>query len=301
MKRNLSIILCFALLVAAIFTLAACKSECEHEYTSAETTPATCSAEGVKTFTCVKEGCGHSYTEPIAPIPHTEEVVEAVPVTCTSDGAKAGKKCSVCGTVTLAGEVIKSEGHKYENQRCTVCGEFHPDANLTIYTFDANTMTAGTIEGGDGATVSAGTDDFFTIIMKSGAKVETAKDVEYSDGYVANQRFSIGGKINWVKDSEQVWYVDKTAIEFSTESEALIRIWWMSGKPSGYENGAQTDRYIAVQSTEGGKYDVIGQADPGLVNEPNYNEFTVDAGSYYIGNWGGNNYLFKIEVIIVND
>ena len=44
-------------------------------------------------------------------IPHTEEVIKAVPPTCTEDGWTAGVKCSVCNTVLTAPEVDPSEGH----------------------------------------------------------------------------------------------------------------------------------------------------------------------------------------------
>ena len=321
MKRILSIIFCLALIAAMAFTVVACgpkeEPECQHEYSSKETTPATCSAEGVKTYTCVKEGCGHSYTEPIAPIPHTEEVVDAVPVTCTTDGSNPGKKCSVCGTVTLAGAVIKAEGHKYVDQRCTECGEFHPDADLTIYTFDANDMEVTGFDGKDGSRIEVGTDGFLTIITKDTSKIEKInKPVEYDDGYVANNRLSIGGKVNWTteKDADGAvirWYVNKTALEFTVDKTAVVKIWWMAGKPSGTENGDPTGRYIGIQSVDGvtssaEKNDCVAQTEAGVVNGANYDEFVVEAGSYYISNLptdstGGNNYIFKIEVIVVNN
>ena len=82
-----------------------------HTYTSAVTKNATCKETGVKTFTC---DCGYSYTEEIAKLAHTEEVIPAVPATCTSTGLTEGKKCSVCGTVTVAQTVTSATGtHSY--------------------------------------------------------------------------------------------------------------------------------------------------------------------------------------------
>ena len=56
------------------------KIACDHEYTEEVTTPATCTEEGVKTFTCGK--CGDSYTEAIPATGHNYEFG-----TCTGCGA----------------------------------------------------------------------------------------------------------------------------------------------------------------------------------------------------------------------
>ena len=60
------------LIVLSIFALVACKDEPDHEHTWDEgkiTTPATCTTEGVKTYTCT--GCGETKTEAIAALGHT--------------------------------------------------------------------------------------------------------------------------------------------------------------------------------------------------------------------------------------
>ncbi len=55
-----------------------------HSYTSTVTKPATCSEQGIRTYTCSK--CPHSYTEPIPTLKHTDT---------NNDGA-----CDKCGAVT---------------------------------------------------------------------------------------------------------------------------------------------------------------------------------------------------------
>ncbi len=67
-----------------------------HSYTSKVTKAATCTADGVKTFTCSK--CSHSYTEPIPATGHTWTAA-----TCT-----AAKTCSVCKATEGA-----ALGHSY--------------------------------------------------------------------------------------------------------------------------------------------------------------------------------------------
>lgn len=82
----------------------------EHEcsYTSAVTTPTTCTTNGIKTYTCT---CGKSYTEAITALGHKIVNDNAVPATCTTAGKTAGKHCSVCGTVTVAQTTISATGH----------------------------------------------------------------------------------------------------------------------------------------------------------------------------------------------
>ena len=62
------------------------------------------------------------------PIPknlHTEVTVTGKAATCTATGLTDGKKCSVCGTVTLKQETIPASGHSYGNWETTkqaTCG-----------------------------------------------------------------------------------------------------------------------------------------------------------------------------------
>jgi len=81
----------------------------DHAYTSAVTEAPTCTATGVKTYTC--SVCGDSYTESIDALGHIWNAA-----TCT-----APKTCSVCGATE--GEAL---GHTYDNAcdaTCNVCGE----------------------------------------------------------------------------------------------------------------------------------------------------------------------------------
>ena len=73
------------------------------------------------------------------PAAHVEETLAAVEATCTETGLTEGKKCTVCGVVTKAQEVVPAKGHTEEaipavaatctttglteGKKCTVCGE----------------------------------------------------------------------------------------------------------------------------------------------------------------------------------
>lgn len=80
-----------------------------------ETTPASCAAEGVTTFTC--DGCRYAKELPIVKLAHTpaEAAVEAnvVPANCTTAGSRdMVLKCTVCGeALETTPEVIPALGH----------------------------------------------------------------------------------------------------------------------------------------------------------------------------------------------
>ena len=92
---------------------------------------ATCQAAGsydtvVKCDVCDEELSRN--TTVLAQLAHTEVIIPAVEATCTSTGLKAGKKCSVCGTVTLAQEEIPMAEHMpanaaKENEVAPTCTE----------------------------------------------------------------------------------------------------------------------------------------------------------------------------------
>ena len=65
----------------------------EHNYTAQITTEPTCTAEGVKTFTCTD--CGKSYTEPVAKLAHSYKATVTAP-TCTAMGYTT-YVCEHCG------------------------------------------------------------------------------------------------------------------------------------------------------------------------------------------------------------
>lgn len=97
---------------------------------------ATCTATGLKTYMCA---CGASYTETIAKTAHNKNTtIPAVSANCTKTGLTEGKKCSVCGTVTVAQQTVAKKAHTEvvdkavsatctkagltEGKHCSVCG-----------------------------------------------------------------------------------------------------------------------------------------------------------------------------------
>lgn len=108
-------------------TAACTKAECgyvkpagQHSWNDGEvTTPATCTTDGVKTYTC--KVCSETKTEPIKASGHSLTKVEAVAATCTEGGNNEYYTCSVCKKVfkadkttetTVADETLAALGHK---------------------------------------------------------------------------------------------------------------------------------------------------------------------------------------------
>ncbi len=130
-----------------------------HEWNDGEiTTPATCTAAGIKTYTC--SSCGEAKSEPIAKTPHKAETDKAVAATCAKTGKTAGSHCAVCGTVITAQKTVAKKAHTYKTNttkatvkkngskitKCTVCGAVKSKSTIyypktitlskTSYTYD---------------------------------------------------------------------------------------------------------------------------------------------------------------------
>ncbi len=102
----------------------------------------TCTVAGSYESVVKCSRCGEEISRETKALPladHTEEVIPAVEPDCVNTGLTAGKKCSVCGEITVAQEVVNAYGHEEsvlsgkaatcteagltEGKKCTVCGE----------------------------------------------------------------------------------------------------------------------------------------------------------------------------------
>ena len=98
----------------------------------------TCTDAGKEKRVCA---CGEAETQDIPAKGHTEVTVSGKAATCTEAGLTDGKKCSVCGTVTLEQTEIAKKAHSYADDACTSCGaakaseglEYAPEKNGESY------------------------------------------------------------------------------------------------------------------------------------------------------------------------
>ena len=96
-----------------------------HSYTAKVTTPATCTTDGIKTYTC---SCGDSYTETIKATGHSwDEGKNTTEPTCTTEGVKTFT-CKNCKKTKT--ESLKKTDHNYtwetngnaRTAKCSGCG-----------------------------------------------------------------------------------------------------------------------------------------------------------------------------------
>ena len=98
----------------------------------------TCTAKGEETAKCTR--CSYTKTRDVDKVAHTEVTVKATSPTCTKQGKTEGKKCSVCGKITVEQESVESLGHslgKYEITKkptCTAKGEETAKCTRCSYT-----------------------------------------------------------------------------------------------------------------------------------------------------------------------
>ena len=88
-----------------------------------QTLAPTCTAAGVRTYTCAL--CGGTMTEDIPATGHTEVKDAAVAATCTAAGKTEGSHCSACNTVIKAQTEVPATGHQWDT------GTPAPDATCT--------------------------------------------------------------------------------------------------------------------------------------------------------------------------
>lgn len=90
----------------------------KHSYSSKVTKAATCTADGVKTFTCK---CGSTYTEAIKAKGHSHTVTDSKKATCTEDGYT--KYACACGDTYT--ETQTATGHNMGGWKYHVVGDMY--------------------------------------------------------------------------------------------------------------------------------------------------------------------------------
>ncbi len=186
----------------------------KHEYTAAVTLEATCQADGVKTYTCSIDGCGHSYTEAIAHSATTNHLWDdgvqegdVKTYTCQHEGCGATKS-----TVSAANGGEVSKDHLADKEV-----ELDNDATLSMdqdavgsleegqsVKIEVNTLTAEEL-GLDPALqeqiVGGTVYDFSMVDTQTGEPVDFSKgSVTVSLPYTPEEGEDV--------DSINVWYID---------------------------------------------------------------------------------------------
>ena len=224
-----------------------------HNYTSVVTAP-TCTAQGYTTNTCYK--CSNSYVDSyVDALGHTKVIDAAKAPTCTETGLTEGVKCSVCGEILTAQEVVPATGHNYvgvvtKQPTCTEAG---------VKTFTCETCGDTYAE----AVVALGHDE-----VSHEAKAPTCTEIGW-DAYVTCSR------------CDYTTYVEKAALGHTlTQVEAKAPTCTEAGYKA-YEFCTVCDytTYEAVAAT-GHDYDAVVTAP--TCTADGYTTYTCHCGDTYI-------------------
>nr|MBQ8890120.1 right-handed parallel beta-helix repeat-containing protein [Clostridia bacterium] len=148
-----------------------------------------------------------------------------------------------------------------------------------VYTMTADDIAAFAAGAkADGDVEAVGTDGYFNVFYSEKTKVD-ASAKSFEDGVSVTNRISWGGNTD-------IGELVKNAIQIKTEGPATLKIWFVSGGD---------DREVAIFGPTGS---VVAQTAIGTVKNSLYiAELEIaEAGTYYIGNVGGNNNYYKLEV-----
>ena len=167
-------------------------------------TPATCMSKGSESRSC---SCGNTETReiPIDPNAHSLIDLPAVAPGCTTTGLSAGKKCSLCDTITTAQTTVPATGHNYNGgtviapgtiqYTCNTCGhsyqevveepaaEFVASIGSTQYRTVWDALMAA--RSGDTVEMIANSDERGkTLFMPSGVTLDLNTYDLYADGLI---------------------------------------------------------------------------------------------------------------------
>ncbi len=87
-----------------------------HDYDSEVTTQPTCTEKGVRTYTCKRTGCEHTYTEDVNALDHDIENHDGKPATCTEEGYEAYKTCKRNGCNYTTYQKLDKIPHTYDKE-----------------------------------------------------------------------------------------------------------------------------------------------------------------------------------------
>ena len=147
------------------------------------------------------------------------------------------------------------------------------------YTMTADDITAFAAGAkADGDIEQVGTDGFFNVIYSTKTKVDASKKT-FEDDVTVTNRISWGGNSAYGENA-------KNAIQFKVENKATLKIWFVSGG-DGREVTVVDANGTAVATT------AIGT----IKNSLYIATLEIpEAGVYYVGNAGGSNNYYKLEV-----
>lgn len=202
-----------------------------HSYIAKVTTPATCTADGIKTYTC---SCGDSYTEVIEATGHSwDEGKITTEPTCTTKGVKTFT-CKNCGEIKT--ETIEKTDHSYiwetngntRTMKCScgatgiteeyvagVWGYFDYSAAQELFNWVNNTRAEATyeVQDDDGHTIDIATvpaltnfDGLYATAKQRAAEIAT----NYGHAGMKTDNENLGGGAANAQECYEAWCYSKS-------------------------------------------------------------------------------------------
>lgn len=276
-----------------------------HEIVVDEAKAVTCTEDGLTAGEhCAR--CDYAIAQETITAPgHTEVVDEAVEPTCAATGLTAGKHCSACNEVLVAQSEVAKVAHKIAYVTtlptaesagstvgtCSACeGTFtYEEVNVMgagTYTLEATALSGiaqYTLADGEVKVVGG----VFECHLSNKYRTDDGQKKTFADDYYGTSRMNFGGKteINSEANPDMI----KNGIAFTTTESATVTVWWVEG--------GDDHRQIALYDMDG---NVVVQTDEQELakNATCVSTFTVEAGTYILGNTVNQNYIFKVEVVV---
>jgi len=222
-----------------------------HSYTSKVTKPATCTEDGVRTYTCE---CGDSYTQTIPATGHNySDFVVTKPATCTEDGVKT-KTCANCNDKIT--ESIPKTGHTSsdwiidKNAAINVKGSKHKECTVCKKVLETADIPALPMINIQSANVSVSTNSYVfdntakkpSVTVKIGGKA-LKNGSDYTVSYLNNTKVGtatvrITGKGDYTGTITRNFTINpaKQQIQkLETRYKGFFVDWAQKGSATGYE------------------------------------------------------------------
>ena len=167
---------------------------------------------------------------------HTPEEIPAVPATCVESGLTAGSRCSVCGEILVAQEVVAATGEHDYVKGALVAPTMEKDAYY-VYT------------------CSVCGESYEETVAPTGANITLLEQVQVGAEYkiaIGVPKVPTGTTAHWMVFTQNT-YAEKTPVIETTVSAATTsRIFYSPGIPAPRMNDSLTARYYRI--TNGIKY-----------------------------------------------